>query len=556
MKRLCLALSCLAVSACGGGGGSATPPVVVTPTPTPVPTPSPTPTASGTIQELSAITVSRGYTITGVDPAASVGNAAAGLGDINGDGVADYAVGISDTAVAVVFGSSSAPGTLTGDKSTLDYASIGPQRGFIVRGTRSIVAGVGDINGDGLAEIAFGRPSDAANQGDGFVIYGRRGQFGSIVDDQAVITLPTLAPSDGFIVRGKEGGDAASTDISSAGDINGDGFGDLLVGAPGGDVPAGQNAGNPYIVFGHAGNFGGLVGGRSVLFLGGLSPGEGVVIHGRNIEALTGTSVAPIGDFNGDGIDDIALGAPNDSSAYPQGGAAYVIFGTRGSFGPVFEGQTTISLINLDPSRGLVIGGDQNSHAGRAVRRAGDVNGDGLPDLLILASVTDSFGANAFVVFGSRSAIGQSSNGRQLLNLATLAPAAGFVIKNASSFNNPQRTIAGGGDFNGDGLRDLLFGDPLSDDRGARSGIAYLVFGTRQAFGTLQSGRDTLDLAALPSGRGITFKAEAAGNQLGSAVAFVGDLNGDGRSDIVLGAPADVTATAGPGAAYIVYGTA
>jgi hypothetical protein len=495
-----------------------------------------------------------GYRITGVDPAAGVGNAASALGDINGDGLDDYAVGISNTSMAVVFGSASSPGTSNGGKITLDYASISPQRGFIVNGTRGNFSGVGDLNGDGLAEIAFGRPTDSSGQGDGFVLYGRRGQFGTIVGDQAVITLPNLAPSDGFLVRGKEGGDAASSDISFAGDVNGDGFGDLLVGSPFGDPPSGQNAGTPYIVFGHAGTFGTLVQGRSVLFLGALNPGEGVVIQGRNIEAQAGSSVAPIGDFNGDGIDDIVVGSPNDSSLYPQGGAAYVIFGTKGSFGPTLAGQTTITLATLSPAQGLVIGGDQNTHVGLAVRAAGDVNKDGLDDILMLAPVADTFGANAYAVFGSRNPVGVAMDGRQALNLTTLPPSAGFAIKGAAAFSTARPTIGGGGDFNGDGYADLLFGNSLSDDRGSRSGIAFLVFGTGQTFGSLQSGRDTIDLNALGAGRGIVFKAEAAGNQLGAAVAFIGDLNGDGRDDLLVGAPADVAPDAGPGSAFVIYG--
>jgi hypothetical protein len=562
VKRSFLLVPLLVLAACGGGGGTPAPPVVVVPTPTPTPTPSPTPTPtpSATVQPVGGITIDQGYRITGVAATDSVGNVAAGLGDINGDGLADYAVGVTAGAIAVVFGSTAPPGTRSGDKVTLDFNSISPQRGFLVRGTRGIVNGVGDLNGDGLDEIAFGRPTDASGQGDGFVLYGRRGQYGTVVGDQAVVTLPNLSPSDGFVVRGKEGGDAASTAISSAGDVNGDGFGDLLVGAPFGEPAAGsgasgpQNAGDPYIVFGHMGTFGSLVQGRSILFLGALEPGEGVVIHGRNIDARAGSSVAPLGDFNGDGIDDIVLGAPGDTTLFPQAGAAYVIFGTRGSFGPTIEGQATLSVSTLTPAQGLIIGGDQGANTGRAVRGAGDLNGDGLPDLLILAAVADSFGANAFVVFGNTGFIGQTINGRQILNLTTLAPGAGFAIKGASVSVNADRAVSGAGDFNGDGLSDLLFGDALRDDIGMRSGIAYLLRGTNGAFGTLQSGRDTIDLTSLAAGRGLVFKAESAGDQLGFAVAGVGDVNGDGKPDILLGAPADVTGSAGPGSAFVIYG--
>lgn len=505
------------------------------------------------IRDLSAITADRGYLVTAstVATADGVGFAAQGLGDVNGDGVADYALGVAPDTIAVIFGGATPPGSLVGNKQILDYTALPPSRGFIVKGA-AVVGAAGDINGDGRQEIALGDPVGIPNnQGNGYILFGKAGSYGTVVNGQATITLSQLAPADGFLLRGKEGGDNSGSGIAVAGDVNGDGFGDVLVGGQYADPAGGQmNAGNAYIVFGHAGtSFGVPEGGRSVLFLGGLNPGQGVLIAGGNIGATAGSSVSPLGDFNGDGIDDLVIGAPGDNTLYASGGAAYVVFGTRGSFGPTVAGQTTLYAGTMGAAQGFAAVGDYFSSIGR-VRGAGDVNGDGLPDLLLSGSGLDSYGASAYVIFGTRGAIGQTLNGRQVVNLVTLSPAAGFAVKGAAQ----ALAISRLGDFNRDGIDDFALGDSHRDAVAPESGVGYVIYGTRQRFGVTEQQRDVLDLTTLPRTSGIIFRGERLNDWAGRAVAGIGDVNGDGRPDFLVGAPTKLTSNAGPGTAYIIYG--
>ncbi|KRA83728.1 FG-GAP-like repeat-containing protein [Altererythrobacter sp. Root672] len=484
-----------------------------------------------------------------------MGFAGAALGDVNGDGIDDFAVGVARDKVAIIFGSSTPLGSLVGSQQVLDFATITPTQGFLIEGA-SIVASAGDINGDGLQEIALGRPTGVPNnQGDGYVIFGKQGAFGQVANGQAVISLATLSPSDGFLVRGKEGGDASATDISAAGDLNGDGIGDLLVGSPYADPVGAQfNSGNAYIVFGHTGtSFGALVGGRTIVFLGGLNPGEGVLISGDGAGAYAGTSVAPLGDFNGDGIDDIVIGAPGQTTLYTIGGAAYVVFGTRGSFGPTVAGQTTLYTGTLSPSQGFLMAGDFASGLGQVVRAAGDLNADGLPDLVVVSHTPDSYGASAFVVFGSRNLLGEEIAGRRVLNMVTLPPSVGFAFKGAVR----RLSAARAGDFNGDGIDDLLLGDQGRDAVATGSGVGYVIYGSRQPFGVVVNGRGVIDLETVPKAAGTIFRGVAAQDGAGYAVAGLGDVNDDGRLDMMIGAPTTPLFGSGrAGIAYVMYGLA
>lgn len=563
-------ISCLLLlAACDSGGSSGTitptPTATATPTPAPTSTPTPTPTATpAAMFDLQHLTPGKGVVFKGHNASDRTGFAVAGVGDVNGDGVPDYAVGVSPNTYAVVFGGSTPPGVSPDGRLVLDYTAITSSQGFIVDGKSTFIqdgannipsgavisiGAAGDLNGDGFDDIVLGAPTlGIQNQGGGYVIFGTGSGFGTSVGGQSVISLANMAGAQGFSFRGKDGGDSAGRSVSSAGDLNGDGIDDLLVGSP---EAYNGNSGNAYVMFGHTGkDFGELRGSRRVVFLGGLNVGEGVLITGTSVGAYVGTSVAPVGDFNGDGIDDIVLGGPADDAVYTNGGAAFVIFGTRGSFGPSILNQTTISATTLPPERGLVIGGDAGSGAGTLVQGAGDVNGDGLQDLFVYGAQNDTYRGRGFVIFGKSGTIGQSIGGRQVLNLVTLSPSDGFVLTGIIGTRMP---TSGAGDFNGDGIGDFLIGDPFRDAVGTSSGVAYVVFGSRTGFGTLENGRALINLEAFAAGQGLLIRGEGAGDFAGASVAGLTDVNGDGKADILIGAPGPEQGTA-LGLAYLVYG--
>ena len=227
-----------------------------------------------------------------------------------------------------------------------------------------------------------------------------------------MIDLTSLSAAEGFIIQGDTATDYAGTSVSSAGDVNGDGFDDLIVGAHNAD--GGGGAGEAYVVFALAGGFGVDVGGRQVIDLTSLSAAEGFIIQGDAGGDRAGYSVSSAGDVNGDGFDDLIVGAQLGDDGGSNAGEAYVIFGSVGGFGVDVSGRQLIDLTSLNASEGFIIRGDTSGdQAGYLVSSAGDVNGDGFDDLIIGAPFGDDGGGNdageAYVIFVLLAALGSMS---------------------------------------------------------------------------------------------------------------------------------------------------
>ena len=204
-----------------------------------------------------------------------------------------------------------------------------------------------------------------------------------------VIDLTNLTATQGFIIQGDAAGDWAGFSVSSAGDINGDGFDDMIVGASGGGN-GGDRAGEAYVVFGKAT-------GLANIDLTTLTATQGFIIQGDAAVDYAGVSVSSAGDVNGDGFDDIIVGAPGGGNGGINAGEAYVIFGKA-------TGLANIDLTNLTATQGFIIQGDAAvDRAGLSVSSAGDVNGDGFDDVIIGANGGDNGGTDAgeaYVIFG------------------------------------------------------------------------------------------------------------------------------------------------------------
>ncbi|MEA5504837.1 integrin alpha, partial [Halotia wernerae UHCC 0503] len=230
----------------------------------------------------------------------------------------------------------------------------------------------------------------------------------------AVLNLSDLNGSNGFVINGINAGDYSGTSVSSAGDINGDGFDDLIIGAPLASPNGQVMAGESYVVFGSSSDF------VTSLDLSSLDGSNGFVING--IAGLSGTSVSGAGDINSDGIDDLIIGAPfarrNEQRSH---GESYVVFGSSSDFG------ASLNLSSLDGSNGFVINGiDAGDISGYSVSGAGDINDDGIDDLIIGAQFADPNGqdsaGSSYVVFGRSSDFGAS------FDLSSLDGSNGFVI--------------------------------------------------------------------------------------------------------------------------------
>src|SRR6185295_7094224 len=222
------------------------------------------------------------------------------------------------------------------------------------------VSSAGDVNGDGFADLVVGAPGASVNgayTGATYVIFGKASGF------SATLSLAALNGSNGFRITGVAVGDKSGTSVSS-GDINRDGFSDLVIAAPSAD-PNGTSSGTTFVVLGKATSFG------SSMLLSDLNGTNGFRISGEAAYDGSGTWVSSVGDINGDGFADVIVGAPGADPNGLSSGASYVVFGKASGF------TTNLALSTLNGTNGFQINGEAAQDlSGFAVSFAGDVNGD------------------------------------------------------------------------------------------------------------------------------------------------------------------------------------
>ena len=343
----------------------------------------------------------------------------------------------------------------------------------------------------------------------------------------AAMPLSALDGDNGFKMVGEGGGDQAGASVSSAGDINGDGFDDVIVGARFNDT-GGTNYGAAYLVFGKPGGFADV----DLSALG----SDGFRIVGEVVSDFAGTSVSSAGDVNGDGLADLIVGASDNDDGGNNAGAAYVVFGKGGGF-------ADIDLGALGAGGFKILGDTVSDRAGKSVSTAGDVNGDGFHDLFVGARGSDdagSYAGAAYVVFGKAS-------GHADIDLANLGT-GGFKMTGEAAFDFAGISVSSAGDVNGDGFDDMVVGAPFNDEGVGDEGIAYVVFGKASGFADI-------DLANLGAG-GFKIVGEDAGDRVGNSVSSAGDTNGDGFGDLIVSAHLDDDGGTSAGAAYVVFGKA
>jgi len=296
--------------------------------------------------------------------------------------------------------------------------------------------------------------------------------------------------------------DAAGTSVAGVGDVDGDGYDDILIGAPGQDEE-GEDAGAAFLIRG------GLT----------LEPAVSLddswaQIYGEQYSDQAGHAVAGPGDVDGDGYDDILIGAP--LRGY-DAGAVYLLLGPISGRLELDEADVTLTAEGIEYRAGL------------ALAAAGDVDGDGRSDFMIGAPGLDGNAGRAYLITGDD------------LTSGSLSGASTRVA--GRSGENLGRAV-GGGDVDGDGQSDLLIGAPLSDDGGHRAGSVHIFLGDE-----LQVGMSITDDDAI-------LKGESAYDQLGWSVSGAGDVNNDGYDDILAGAPEDDNGNVDAGGAMLAYGSA
>ncbi len=389
------------------------------------------------------------------------------------------------------------------------------------------------------------------------------------VDDACEAVTVSLAEADARFV-GEDEKEEAGGGLAFAGDVNGDGFGDVLIGAQVRVGPGGEEAGAVYLVLGPAPPSMGLHSADAVLYgeaerdhvglavdgagdvdadgyddviVGGFGyadqtgiaylvrgPISGEVdladAHARVVGELVGDrmgeSVAGAGDVDGDGHDDVVIGAGTATGGGLDAGEAHVFLGPiAGDLGPADADAT---LVGLNP-------GD---YLGESVDGAGDVNGDGLPDVIVGAP---GAGEPGFEHAGAAYLLLAPIEG------TIAADEADAVLLGEAPDIWAGSAVAGAGDVNGDGFDDLIIGaDDYSVDGGNGEGVAYVVLGPVSG---------TLDLAVADA----RLVGEASRDGAGRCVAGAGDVNGDGYADLMVGARGDGTAPQDDqGVAYLLLG--
>lgn len=344
------------------------------------------------------------------------------------------------------------------------------------------VSGVGDIDKDGLDDVIVSAPvTDKINDIDAsiYIIYGN-GTSSNIDLSYPITPIARIYDTGPNNQWGHS--------VSGAGDFNGDGFPDVIIGAPD------YNSYTGFIQIWY-GSFTGLQ--------------YGFQFNGASTYNYYGQSVSGIGDVNKDGYDDVIVGAYkagttcgvlfcyNDFS-----GISYIIFGAQSSPHASFTGV------------------DTDDQSGWSVSGAGDVNGDGYPDIIIgapEANYKTAIGVGAaYIVYGSHTL--------HNMNLGSLNSTTGFTIYGAATGSLTGYSVSGAGDINGDGFADVIIGAPWINDK---AGITYIIYG--------KSINTNINLAQFTEDKGIAIYGIDFEDFSGYSVSNIGDINRDGYDDLIVG---------------------
>ncbi len=332
----------------------------------------------------------------------------------------------------------------------------------------SAVSTAGDVNGDGYSDLIVGAPVwNGGQMAEGRVFVFHGSEIG-------------LSLTQDWVFESNIPNALFGASVCAAGDVNGDGFGDVVVGAPG--LTNGEtNEGRVYVFHGSS---------------AGLGNTPAWVVESNRSGATFGWSVGTAGDVNGDTFADVIIGAPLDDNGQVDEGRAYVYHGSAG--GLLVTPAWTVESNQAAAQFGVSVG------------TAGDVNGNGFADVIVGSDRFDNGQGNegrAFAYHGSAA------------GLSTTPAWTAEINQGNAEFG---RSVAGAGDVNGDGYADVIVGAPLFDNFFPDEGRTFVYHGSAAGLS------NTVAWEASPN---------QEGDQWGTSVATAGDYNGDSYADVIIGAP-------------------